>query len=270
MNLRLRQIAMVGDQYDHTEQALREVFGLDVAYRDPGHRPGHEAGVSIFGLKNFVMPIGNQFLELVTPLEPGPTTAGGRYIERRNGPGGYMLLFQVKRSDYELHLNHLNDLGVRLVAGGDISEAGSDAIHVHPKDLPGCLVELRWCENEEAVDGDWWPVEKDWKEHRNTDMINAIVGAEIQTSEPDRLAQRWGELLQQNVVVSDGQPAISTTDGAVRFVTPSDGRPEGLRAIDVEASDPGMLIQRATDFGLSCDQNTIEVCGMKFNLIAQR
>ncbi|MEC9059110.1 MAG: hypothetical protein VX410_06170, partial [Actinomycetota bacterium] len=121
MDLRLRQVAMVGDQYDHTEQALREVFGLDVAYRDPGHRPGHEAGVSIFGLKNFVMPIGNQFLELVTPLEPGPASAGGRYIERRSGPGGYMLLFQVKRSDYESHLTHLGDLGVRLVAGGDIS-----------------------------------------------------------------------------------------------------------------------------------------------------
>ena len=58
---------MVGDQYEETESALREVFRLDVAYRDPGNRPGREAGVSIFGLKNFVMPIGNQFLELVTP-----------------------------------------------------------------------------------------------------------------------------------------------------------------------------------------------------------
>ena len=267
MDLRLRQVAMVGDQYDHTERALREVFGLDVAYRDPGHRPGHEAGVSIFGLKNFVMPIGNQFLELVTPLEPGPASAGGRYIERRSGPGGYMLLFQVKRSDYESHLTHLGDLGVRLVAGGDISESESDAIHVHPKDLPGCLVELRWCENEEAVDGDWWPVEKDWKEHRNTDMVDAIIGAEIQTPEPDQLARRWGDLLQQEVGVTDGQPSISTTDGPVRFVTPSDGRPEGLRGIDVHASDPVTLIERAEHFGLACDQGTIEVCGMKFNLV---
>ena len=98
---------MVGDQYEETESALREVFRLDVAYRDPGNRPGREAGVSIFGLKNFVMPIGNQFLELVTPLMPGPSSAGGRYIERRDGPGGYMLLFQVTRSDYELHTSCL-------------------------------------------------------------------------------------------------------------------------------------------------------------------
>ena len=33
MDLRLRQVAMVGDEYDLTERALREVFGLDVAYR---------------------------------------------------------------------------------------------------------------------------------------------------------------------------------------------------------------------------------------------
>ena len=144
MDLRLRQVAMVGDEYDLTERALRQVFGLDVAYRDPGTRPGREAGVSIFGLKNFVMPIGNQFLELVTPLKPGPESAGGRYIARRQGAGGYMLLFQVTRSDYELHREHLENQGVRLVAGGEISESDREALHIHPKDLPGCLVELRW------------------------------------------------------------------------------------------------------------------------------
>lgn len=266
MTLRLRQVAMVGDQYEETESALREVFRLDVAYRDPGNRPGREAGVSIFGLKNFVMPIGNQFLELVTPLMPGPSSAGGRYIERRDGPGGYMLLFQVTRSDYELHTRYLEQLGVRVVAGGDISETGSDAVHIHPKDLPGCLVELRWCENEEKEDGDWWPVEKDWRDHSNTEVAEAIVGAEVQTPEPLQLAQRWAEVLQQDVLTEGDVPSLSTADGPVRFVEPSDGRPEGLGGIDVKVRDPGSVLQHADDFGLPVGENMVEISGLRFYL----
>ena len=70
MGFRLRQVAIVGNEYEETEEALKSLLDLDVAYRDPGNRPGHEAGVSIFGLRNFVMPVGNQFLEMVSPLEP--------------------------------------------------------------------------------------------------------------------------------------------------------------------------------------------------------
>jgi hypothetical protein len=268
MDLRLRQVAMVGDEYDVTEQALRQVFGLGVAYRDPGTRPGREAGVSIFGLKNFVMPIGNQFLELVTPLKPGPESAGGRYIARRQGAGGYMLLFQVTRSDYELHREHLENQGVRLVAGGEISESDSDALHIHPKDLPGCLVELRWCENEDVADGDWWPVERDWKDHRNTEIIEAIVGAEIQTPEPGRLAAQWADRLQQTLDQNHDNPTILTADGPIRFVVPSDGRPEGLGGIDVKASDPVSLLRSAEEFGLRCEGHTIEVCGLRFNVVS--
>ena len=268
MDLRLRQVAMVGDEYDLTERALRQVFGLDVAYRDPGNRPGREAGVSIFGLKNFVMPIGNQFLELVTPLKPGPESAGGRYIARRQGAGGYMLLFQVTRSDYELHREHLENQGVRLVAGGEISESDSDALHIHPKDLPGCMVQLRWCENEDVADGDWWPVERDWKDHRNTEIIEAIVGAEIQTPEPGRLAAQWADRLQQTLDQNHDNPTILTADGPIRFVVPSDGRPEGLGGIDVKASDPVSLLRSAEEFGLRCEGHTIEVCGLRFNVVS--
>ena len=266
MALRLRQVALVGDQYEETENALREVFGLDVAYRDPGNRPGREAGVSIFGLKNFVMPIGNQFLELVVPLEDGPTSAAGRYLQRRGGPGGYMLLFQVPRSEYGAHSEHLSEMGVRTVAGGDISETGSDAVHIHPKDLPGCLVELRWCENDEKDDGDWWPVEKDWRDHSNTEVAEAIVGAEVQTPEPLQLAQRWGEVLQQDVLTVNDAPSLSTADGPVRFVEPTDGRPEGLGGIDVKVRDPETVLRRAANFGLPVGENMVEISGLRFNL----
>ena len=267
MVLRLRQVAIVGNDYEETEAALSAVFDLRAAYRDPGNRPAREAGVSIFGLKNFVMPIGNQFLELVVPLEDGPTSAAGRYLQRRGGPGGYMLLFQVPRSEYGAHSEHLSEMGVRTVAGGDISEEGSEAMHVHPKDLPGCLVELRWCENEDVSDGDWWPVERDWRDHRNTKFVDAICGAEIQTPDPLSLVERWAEVLQVPMTMLDGVPTIPTIDGPVRFSEPSDDRPEGLGAIDVRVPDAQLIADRAASFGLRCDDRTIEISGLRFHLV---
>ncbi|MCH8977644.1 MAG: hypothetical protein IH945_00160 [Armatimonadetes bacterium] len=57
------------------EEALCDVLGVKVCYRDPG--------IDHFGLENALLPIGNQLLEVVAPIEAG--TAGGRYLERRGG-----------------------------------------------------------------------------------------------------------------------------------------------------------------------------------------
>jgi len=58
--LRLRQICLVAADLDAAEADLRAVFGLEVCYRD--------AGVACFGLRNFLMPVGNGFLEIVAPF----------------------------------------------------------------------------------------------------------------------------------------------------------------------------------------------------------
>ena len=71
--LRMRQICLVAEDLDLIEGRLRGVFDLDVCFRDPG--------VGRFGLHNFLMPVGNSFLEVVSPMRPG--TAGGRYLQRR-------------------------------------------------------------------------------------------------------------------------------------------------------------------------------------------
>ena len=83
--LRMRQIALVAHDLNAIEADFREVFGLEVCYRDPG--------VAKYGLHNFLMPVGNGFLEVVAPTEEG--TAGGRYLERRGGDGGYMVILQT-------------------------------------------------------------------------------------------------------------------------------------------------------------------------------
>src|SRR6266852_4402343 len=82
MWLRLRQIALVAHKLALIAQDMHDVFGLEVGFRDPG--------VKTFGLENALFPVGNQFIEVVSPIQEN--TAGGRYLDRRSGDGGFDLI----------------------------------------------------------------------------------------------------------------------------------------------------------------------------------
>ena len=58
--MRLRQIALMAPELAPEVDAFREVLGLEVCFVDPG--VGH------YGLENALLPLGNQFIELLAPI----------------------------------------------------------------------------------------------------------------------------------------------------------------------------------------------------------
>ena len=82
---RLRQVALVAHDCEKTASALQETFG----WPDPFHDPG----VGEFGLINAVFPVGDTFVEVVSPVQPD--TTAGRYLARRGSDSGYMAIFQM-------------------------------------------------------------------------------------------------------------------------------------------------------------------------------
>jgi hypothetical protein len=85
---RLRQVALVARDCGKTATALQETFG----WPDPFHDPG----VGEFGLINAVFPVGDTFVEVVSPVQPD--TTAGRYLARRGSDSGYMAIFQMALS----------------------------------------------------------------------------------------------------------------------------------------------------------------------------
>ncbi len=85
MTIQLRQICLVARELQPVIEDLTQVLGINTCYVDPG--------VGKFGLENTLMPVGRNFLEVVAPVEEN--TAGGRYLDRRNGDGGYMVITQA-------------------------------------------------------------------------------------------------------------------------------------------------------------------------------
>ena len=70
---------------DAAVEELRAALPLGEPYADPG--------VGLFGLRNAVMPLGDTFVEVVSPVQDA--TAAGRFLDRR-GDGAYMAMFQVE------------------------------------------------------------------------------------------------------------------------------------------------------------------------------
>ena len=101
--MRLRQIALVTPDLRRVEREICSQLGLEVCYRDPG--------LSYFGLRHGLYAIGDQLLEVVAPKQPG--TTAGRFLERRGGEGGYMVLLQT--NELELHKARVESAGIRIV-----------------------------------------------------------------------------------------------------------------------------------------------------------
>lgn len=253
--LRMRQICLVARDLRAAEADLTAVLGLEVCHRDPG--------VGRFGLENVLLPVGNDFLEVVAPVREG--TAAGRYLERRGGDGGYMVILQC--DDVAAARRRVAELGIRVVwEGGPPGE--SDGIQLHPKDVPGAILELRWNAGGEDPAGPWWPAGPDWQRARRTDVVRALRAAELQSPDPAALARRWGQVLDRPVTAdAAGRPQIPLDGAVLRFVPDADGRGEGLGGLDVEAEDRERLLAAARARGCPVDDDVVTLCGVRFRLV---
>jgi hypothetical protein len=220
MTLRLRQICLVAPHVEPSVSTICTVLGTMVSYVDPQ--------VKKYGLVNALMPIGNAFLEVVAPTRDG--TAAGRYLERRGGEGGYMVI--LESDDIEPWLAHLPAVGVRIANDLDYPDEYR-GLQLHPRDTGGALLEINQTFGG-AWDGPYHPAGPRWKGAHGVDAEDRIVAAELQSADPNRLAARWSEVLRRPLHNSAGVPTIELDLGSLRFVPATDGRGEGLGGIDVK------------------------------------
>jgi len=252
--LRLKQICLVAADLDSVEEELKAILGLEVAYSD--------AGLSVFGLRNIMLPIGDSFLEVVSPIQED--TTAGRFLERRGGDGGYMVIMQC--GDIGTVKERAEGLGIRIVWEDESEETAG--IQLHPKDLPGALVDIRWNPGDQDPAGPWAPAGPDWQRARRTDVVRSLVAAEIQCDDPDALAARWAEVTDRPVSRdADDNPAIRLDDGNIRFVGATDGRGIGLGGIDVEVVDREQLFATAEARGCEVSDETVMICGTRIRMV---
>lgn len=257
MWIRLRQIAVVAEDLRETALDIGAVLGVEACFTDPG--------VKQFGLKNMLWPIGTQFVEVVTPIAEG--TAGGRYLERRGGDGGYMFITQV--DDVARRRERAAELGIRVAFDLDHPDEGHDGIQLHPGDTGGTFFEMdqMTMKGGDEVGGPWYPAGRNWKPYVRTDVVGGISGAEIQSPDPQALADRWSAMAEIDLGTDGaGNPQIELDNAMLRFVEDTDGRGEGLGGIDVIANDRDAILTGARARGCYVSDDEVAVAGLRVRL----
>lgn len=225
--IRLRQIALIAPDLDPVVEELRAALDLEVCFSDPG--------VGEFGLRNAMLLVGDQFLEVLSPVEEH--TAVGRLLAKRGGPGGYMVIHEV--DDLDDRLARLGELDVRVVWAGDFP--GIRGRHLHPRDVGGAIVSI----DEPDPAGSWRWGGPDWEAMANAGTgaaVDAIVGVTIAAGDAAGIAARWAEL---------------GIDESVTFVERGENDPpvDGIVALDLRAVDRGRVGE------------THDICGVVLRLV---
>jgi hypothetical protein len=224
--LRLRQVAFAARDLDAEVAGLGAALGIEVGFRDPG--------VAHFGLRNAVLPVGRDFLEVVSPVRDHAPAA--RFLARRDGrAGGYMAIFQV--DDLAACRARLDRLGVRVVFAHaervPATGARTETLHLHPRDVGGAIVSL----DESTPVAGWAWAGPDWERHVRTAVATGIAGLALGAPDPEALAARWAAVLDRPARPSaDGGAFEITLDdgGALRFAP---GAREEIAAVRVRAAD---------------------------------
>ena len=242
----IRQIVMVSSLRDPIVSDLCNLFECKVAFNDPG--------VSHFGLENAVIPIGTDFLEVVSPVKTN--TTAGRYLKKRDGDGGYMIIIQV--DEFANSKDLVLENKINIVWETDLPDA--KAIHLHPKQMGGAILSLDWM-NPKAS---WKWAGPNWEEYISG-PVKGVNGAEIQSDNPQSMFDDWRKIFPNQRL--DLENLIIYFDNTfICFKFDEDGRGPGISSFTLGVDNPENIYRRANDLGLVKNE-TIIIGGVKFNLI---
>ncbi len=255
MTIQLRQICLVARELKPVIDDLTTVLGINTCYVDPG--------VGKFGLENTLMPVGKNFLEVVAPVEEG--TAGGRYLDRRGGDGGYMVLTQIDSLDNQQAIRQRAlDNGVRVA--WEREREGWNLCQLHPGDMIASFFEIEWDVHED-FEGHWNPVGGfGWEDKVKQDVTVDYVGVELQGPDPVALAELWGKVAGLPVERQGTALSIRFNNATIRFVEAEDDRGAGLGGLDIAVKDRDHILAKAKERGCYVSDDRVDICGTRWYL----
>ncbi|KAH7381344.1 hypothetical protein DE146DRAFT_624502 [Phaeosphaeria sp. MPI-PUGE-AT-0046c] len=263
---RLRQIALVTKDVERSQRLLTHVLGSEVIYED--------AAVSQWGLKNCLIPLGGDLIELVAPVNDG--TTAGRLLDKR-GEGGYMIIMQTE--DAKKRREYIEAKGLGRVI---FSHEHGDVVCVqyHPRDVKGGMMP----ELDSHASGPnnprplisrfspWHACGSDHKAYypgmkRSGDLTLEGCVLRLQPGDTDHeaAARQWEETFG----VTRSRDLLAFTNARVGFVGGREGQPDGLLSITIGVNGRERLadiVSRAKEAGVYAD-GRLTMCGVQWNLI---
>lgn len=255
MALQLRQIALVARELEPVLQDLTAIFGIERCFIDPG--------VGVFGLENTLMPVGRNFIEVVAPVQEN--TAAGRYLDRRQGDGGYMVILHADSKDTQARVIEQAAANKVRIAH-EIEHGDWHVVQFHPGDLQASFIDVE-TDAQNDFQGTWHAAGGDgWQDKVRQDVTVDFTGVELQSPDPLALAELWARVLGSEVERLDQAYGVALNNAILRFVQSRDDRGPGLVGVDVDVKDLQHVLAAARERDCYVNDGQVEVCGVRWYL----
>jgi hypothetical protein len=250
--MRLRQICLVAPHLEPVIGDIAGIMGLNVCYRD--------GNVAKYGLENALLPVDTILLEVVAPFQPG--TAAGRFIEKTGGRGGYMAIFCC--DDPDARGEHAKAMGVRVA--NVIDHAPYHGVQLHPRDCRAAFIEFNHTDGSDDILGPYPPAGPDWQKSIRKDVTQALTGVEMESPEPQVLAEHWGKIIGIPVSTGkSGEPELKLPNASLRFVK---GASDIMSGLTFRVGDIAAVRDAARTKGRPVSGDSFLLSGVTFRLVA--
>jgi hypothetical protein len=250
--MRLRQICLVAPHLEPVISDIAGIMGLRVCYRD--------GNVAKYGLVNALLPVDTILLEVVAPFQPG--TAAGRFLDKTGGRGGYMAIFCC--DDPDERGRHAEKIGVRVA--NVIDHAPYHGVQLHPRDCRAAFIEFNHTDGSDDILGPYPPAGPDWQQSIRKDVTQALTGVEMQSPEPQALAEHWGKIIGIPVTKSKtGEPELALPNCSFTFVK---GASDLMGGLTFKVSNVAKVLAAAEAKGHAVSGDCFALGGVTFRLAA--
>jgi len=240
-DIRLRQLVFAAHDASGID-LVQEVLDLGSPFADPG--------VGDFGLINGVFALGDQFIEVVVPHRED--TAAGRFLERSQGQGGYMAIFQSP--DVHAVRQRADAANMRRVWNCDLPDIV--ASHIHPVDIGAAIVSIDTPTDPKS----WRWGGPDWPQ---TSVPGTIDGCTIGARNPAEMSARWSGLLDVEPDHTNGINNMPLDHGQVDFV---EAAHDHLKQFSLSIANPDRALATARRLQLPIENNIIQLLGVDIRL----
>ncbi len=250
--IRLRQICLVARHLEPLIGDIAAIMGLGVCCRD--------GNVAKYGLQNALLPVDTILLEVVAPLREG--TAAGRFLDKSGGCGGYMAIFCC--DDPDQRAARAAKVGVRIA--NVIDHAPYRGVQLHPRDCRAAFIEFNHTKGSDDILGPYPPAGPDWQRFIRKDVTQALVGVDMESPEPENLAEHWGRIIEVPVGRNrSGEPELRLANCTFRFAA---GARDMMSGLTFRVNDIAAVRDAASRRGHMVTGESFPLGGVTFKLVA--
>jgi hypothetical protein len=147
-----------------------------------------------------------------------------------------------------------------------IDHAPYHGVQLHPRDCRAAFIEFNHTDGSDDVIGPYPPAGPDWQKSIRKDVTQALIGVEMESPEPQALAEHWGKIIGISVSKdASGEPELKLPNCRFRFVK---GASDIMSGLTFRVGDIASVREAAKAKGHAVSGDSFALGGVTFRLVA--